>query len=214
MGEEITSKSDKERRRESVKLHLSNEQLMAVGHVTLRSAILDKMIALTADRIAFGLHKTLQKQYRKFSIPQKLSLIQDALAVDLPEHEGALAEFIGEIAVARSHRNQITHSIWRSTKHPETKRLVQLISPTHPERVVRRQVTAKSMMELANQMADLTFEMADWKMLINPHMRRSAASRGIQPPQGAPSKPPRVSQLDLDRKQQRLNRLRAAAPQD
>jgi len=173
------------------------------------------MIALTADRIAFGLHKTIQKQYRKFSTPQKLSLIQDDLVVDLPEYEGAIAEFIGEINVARSHRNQITHSIWRSTKHPETKTLVQLISPTHPEKVVRRQVTAKSMMELANQMADLTFEMADWKMLANQsHIRRSAASRGIQPPKGEPSKPPRVSQLDLERKQQRLNRLRAAASQD
>jgi hypothetical protein len=159
--------------------------------------------------------KTIQKQYRKFSTPQKLALIENALVADLPEHKNAIAEFIAEINTARSHRNDITHSIWRSTEHAETKTLVQLISPAHPEKVLRRHVTTKSMMELANQMADLTFEMADWKMLANQsHIRQSAASRGIQAPKGAPSKPPRVSQLDLDRKLQRLNRLHAAASHD
>jgi len=192
-----------------VKLRLSDEQLAALGHVTLRSAILDQMIELTADRVVHGLYKTIQKQYRKFSTPQKLALIENAL------HKNAIAEFIAEINTARSHRNDITHSIWRSTEHAETKTLVQLISPAHPEKVLRRHVTTKSMMELANQMADLTFEMADWKMLANQsHIRQSAASRGIQAPEGAPSKPPRVSQLDLDRKHQRLNRLHAAASHD
>ena len=54
---------------------------------------------------------------------------------------------------------------------------------------MRRQVNAqKHDVELANQMADLTFEMADWKMSASQsQMRRSAASRGIQPPKGATS---------------------------
>jgi hypothetical protein len=67
-------------------------------------------------------------------------------------------------------------------------------------------------MELADQMIDLTFEMADWKMLASQsHMRQSASSRGVALPGSAPFRPPRISQVDLDRKQQRLDRLRAAA---
>jgi len=197
LGNVIRNKSsDKERRRESVRLHLSDQQLVAVGHVTLRSAMLDKMIALTADRVARGLHRTLQKQYRNFSTPQKLSLIQDALVIDLPEHENAIAGFINEINVARSRRNEIAHSIWRSTEHAEVKRLVKLIGPTHPEKELRR-VTTSSMMKLADQLIDLTFEMSDWKMLASQsQMRRFAVASGVQPPKGPLPKPPRISHKD------------------
>jgi hypothetical protein len=68
-----------ERRRDSVKLHLLKEHLIAVGHVAVRAGMLDEMITLTAGQTIRQYPKTMREEAKKFSTPQKLKLIRDAL---------------------------------------------------------------------------------------------------------------------------------------
>ncbi len=193
--------SAKERRRESMKLHLLDEHLIAVGHVAVRAGMLDKMIEMTAEQVLLQYPKTIQKEGLKFSTPKKLQIVEDALVHELGDSKHAIAEFIREVSAARSERNDIIHKIWRSTEAVDTKELVDM-RRGEPEKPIRR-VTAKSMMALATRMIDHTFEMADWKMRSNQvRQRRFASSLGIRPPLPALPTPPRTSPRDLERRRQ------------
>ena len=201
-----------ERRRESVKLHLLDEHLIAVGHVALRAAMLDKMIELTGAQVARDYPKTLKNEALAFSTPKKLKLIKDALIKEIPENEYAISEFISEVEACRYERNDIMHKIWRTTEAAEVKELVDL-QLGEPEKSIRR-VTAKSMMDLATKMIDLTFELADWKMRSNlVRQRRFASSLGIRPPPPALPSPPRISAKDVKKTHERLARHRADSSQ-
>jgi hypothetical protein len=196
-----------EERRKSVRLHLEEEHLIAVGHVAIRAGMLDKMIEMTAEQIIIQLPKTLREEAFRLSTGKKLQLIKDALIDDMPESQCAIAEFISEISSARSERNDIIHRIWRSTEAADTKELVVLRRGA-PEKAIRR-VTAKSMMALATRMIDLTFEMADWKVRTTVvRQRRFGLSLGIRPVQAPPPSPPRTSPRDLERQRQRASRQR------
>ena len=197
----------REQRRESVKLHLQKEHLIAVGHVAIRASMLDKMIEMTAEQIIFQYPKTLREEALRFSTNKKLQLTRDDLIKDMPDSEHAIAEFISEVASARSERNDIIHRIWRSTEAVDTKELVEL-RRGEPEKTIRR-VSTKSMMALANRIIDLTFELADWKVRSTVvRQRRFGASIGIRPPNIAPPKPPRTSPRDLEKRTQRGIRQR------
>lgn len=197
-----------ERRRESVKLHLLDEHLIAVGHVAVRAAMLDKLIELTNAQVARDYPKTIKNEALMFSTPKKLKLIKDALIKDMPESEHAISEFISEVEACRYERNDIMHKIWRTTEAAEVRELVDL-QLGEPEKSIRR-VTAKGMMDLATKMIDLTFELADWKMRSNQtRQRRFAASRGIRPPPPALPTPPRTSAKDATKMHERLARHRA-----
>jgi hypothetical protein len=197
-----------ERRRDSVKLNLSDEHLVAIGHVAVRAAMLDKMIELTNGQVARDYPKTLKVEALGFSTPKKLKLIKDALTKDMSESEHAISEFISEISAARYERNDIMHRIWRTTEADEVKELVDL-QLGEPEKPIRR-VTAKSMRDLATKMIDLTFELADWKMRSNRiRQRRFASSHGIRPPPPALPSPPRTSAKDVTKMRERQARHRA-----
>ena len=90
-----------ERRRASVKLHLTDEHLVAIGHVAVRAAMLDKLIEMTTVQVARDYPKTMKDEALGFSTPKKIRLIRDALTRDMPESEHAIFEFFSEIDAAR-----------------------------------------------------------------------------------------------------------------
>jgi hypothetical protein len=179
-------------------LQLQQDHLIAVGHVAVRAALLDKMLELTASQIIHRYPPILRKEAERFSIPKKIELIRDSFSADMKEHKNAIAEFISEVFAAREERNDIIHRIWRVTDSAETLDLVE-VRHEQPERTVRR-VNAKGMLALADQMVDLAYELADWKMFCNAHLdyrlRRAAKrlSHKVQPPI-----PPRTSSRDKGR---------------
>lgn len=188
-----------QRRRESVKLHLLDKHLGAVGHVAVRAGMLDKMIEMTAEQVLMQYSKTIRKEGLRFPTPKKLQIIEEQLVEELGESKHAIAEFIGDVSAARAERNDIIHKIWRSTEAVDTKELVEL-RRGEPERSVRR-VTAESMMALATKMIDLTFEMADWKMRTNQvRQRRFAKLRGLRPGFPPLPPPPRTSPHDIEKR--------------
>lgn len=186
---------EKERRRDAVRLHLENDHLIAIGHVAARAAMLDMMIELAVETLSKSYPSTLRKKALELSIPQKLELFKEALIKDLPRHENAISEFISEVHSVRELRHKIIHGIWRRTESSEAKELLD-VRHWKPEKPAHR-VTAKSMLALANQMIDLSFEMGDWKILTtHAHWHRSIASHGIPSPLGALPNPPRRSSKD------------------
>jgi hypothetical protein len=157
--------------------------------------MLDRLIELTTERIVSGSPKRLQQAAARSSTPQKLEIIVDAMSKDMPETENAIAEFAGEIGEARKAQNDIMHKIWRRSDTEEARELVDL-RLGEPEQSVRR-VTPSSMMELANTMIDLTFELADWKMRHSQILqRRLARSAALRPGFPQLPDPPRVSVKD------------------
>jgi hypothetical protein len=186
--------TEQERRREGLKLHLLPEHLIAVGHVAVRSAILDLMIEVTAEFISLTFPPVVRQRISSISTPQKLTLIMETLSKGLPHNKHAIKEFVDEVTKARDERAAIMHRIWQSTDSDEIK---ELVDPRHWVKPTgARRVTAKSMMDLATAMVDLTLELADWKMLSTQSgIRRHAPSVG-GPKLGPLPKPPRRSKQD------------------
>jgi hypothetical protein len=192
---EISENERKERRRQAYKLHLQNEHLIAIGHVAVRAAMLDKLIELTAKQITKKYSELVRKEIDKFSQAQNIYLIKEALSSDLPQFQNAISEFVSEIFATRTERNDVMHRIWRQSENPETMVLVE-VSHSGPEKEVRR-VSAKSMRALADRILDLAIELGDWKMCSNSaNLNRSAARPGMHAPTIAPVIPPRSSPRD------------------
>lgn len=169
---------EKERRRKAFELHLLDDQLIAVGHVAIRSAMLDKLIDLTFAQIIRHYQPTLKAEAEKMPSPKRIRIIQDDLTRAMPESKHALADFFSEIFSARDERNDILHRMWRSTESPDVKALVE-ISHDAAE-LEKRRVTSQSMRGTANRLLDLAIELGDWKMRFNDaRLRQSAASPGI-----------------------------------
>jgi hypothetical protein len=161
----------------------------------VRAAMLDKLIDLTAKQITRNYSELVRKEIEKFSQPQNVYLIKEALLADLPQFQNAISEFISEIFATRTERNDVMHRIWRQSENPETMVLVE-VSHSDPEKEVRR-VSAKSMRALADRMLDLAIELGDWKMCANnAQLNRSATSPGMPVPTIAPLIPPRSSPKD------------------
>jgi hypothetical protein len=193
-GRIMTKAGYKERRREAFKLHLQDEHLIAIAHVAIRAAMLDKLIDATAAQITRQYPPIIRGALEEFTVPQNLKLIKEDLAERMPEYRHAIAEFISAVDSARYERNDIIHGIWRPTDTPDTHAIVEILDGAEKE---KRRVTAQSMMGLATRLLDLTLELADWKMCFNAMVHRLAASlpgipsRPIQPPN-----PPRRSLKD------------------
>jgi hypothetical protein len=169
--------------------------LIAIGHVAVHAAMLDKLIELTAKQITRRYSELVRKEVEKFSQAQNIYLIKEALLADLPQFQHAISEFVSEIFAARTERNDVMHRIWRQSENPETMVLVEM-SHRGPEREVRR-VSAKGMRLLADRILDLAIELGDWKMCAsNAQVNRSAASPGMPTPMIAPLLPPRSSPKD------------------
>lgn len=166
-----------------------------MGHVAVRAAMLDKLIALTAKQITRKYSELVRKKIDEFSQPQRILLIKETLLADLPQFQNAIAEFVSEIFANRTERNDVMHRIWRQSENPETMVLVE-VSHGAPEKEVRR-VSAKTMRALADRILDLAIELSDWKMCANnAQLNRSAASPGMPAPTIAPLIPPRTSPKD------------------
>ena len=195
----LSEKELKVQRREAFKLHLLPEHLIAIGHVAIRAAMLDKLIDMTAAQIIRHYPVTVQKHLEELTTPAQLDLIKDDLTKVMPDHKNAIAEFASEVKSARHERNDIIHGLWRATETPEIKAIVEITHDT-PEKEKRR-VTDKSMMRLASQLLDLAIELGDWKMAFNTaHHQQPASSPGMSPPPIWHATPPRRSERDPQRK--------------
>jgi hypothetical protein len=191
----LTEEQLKVQRRKAYELHLLPEHLMAIGHVAIRAAMLDKLIEMTAAQITRHYLPTVQKHLEELTTPAQLELIKDDLTRVMPDHKNAIAEFASEVKSARYERNDIIHGLWRATETPEIKAIVNITHNT-PEKEKRR-VTDKSMMRLANQLLDLAIELGDWKMAFNTaHPQQSASSPGMPQPPIWNATPPRRSARD------------------
>jgi hypothetical protein len=104
------------RQRELVKSHLKDEHLIAIGHVALRSTMLDTMIDFTVEAMSKSYPKVMREIALKWSVPL------------LPEHESAIGEFISEICMARKERADVIHRVWGTTDTDHEK---VLIDPRH-----------------------------------------------------------------------------------
>lgn len=197
----------RDRRRSLVKLHLSKEHLVAIGHVAVRSAVLDAQIETAFETMARAYPSTVKRRIDSLSHGQKLQVIKETLSHDLERHKHAITDFITEVAAARDERHAIIHSIWGKTDMQEAKTLLdyRVWRPTRPA----KRVTATSMMALATRMIDLGFELSDWVNLRTAvHYNRWPASRGTAFPTPLPAPPP-TSDLDY---QERLRRRGPPVP--
>ena len=188
-------KPSKEERRESYQLHVSPEHLEAIGQVAIRAAFLDELIELTSAQIIRRYTGVVQKHLDELTIPPKLNLIKDDLIQALPMFRHSISEFASEIHSARRERNDIIHGIWRPTKNEETKTIVKILKDGSEK--VRRRVTAKTMIRLANQLIDLAIELGDWKVCFNFFLAQQspASPDKHQRPSWMPQ-PPRLSEKD------------------
>jgi hypothetical protein len=183
---------EKERRREPFALHLHDDHLIAIGHVAVRSAMLDKLIDLTFQQIIRRYPEIVRGELEKLPSPKRINVIKEALIQEMPNDAAAISSYISEVFSARDERNDILHRMWRSTDTPEVKALVE-ISHDAPE-FEKRRVTAQSMRATANRLLDLAIELCDWKMRSNSvQLNRSASSPGMprqpswEPPAPRPS---------------------------
>jgi hypothetical protein len=177
----LGEKERKELRRRAFELHLQDDQLIAVGHVAIRSAMLDKLIDLTFEQIIRHYPETLRNELDRLSSPKRIKVIQDDLTKVMPGNKHAIHDFINEIFSVRDERNDILHRMWRSTESPEVKILVE-VSHDAPE-LEKRRVTAQSMRATADRLLDLAIELGDWKMAFNAALlRRSVAAPGTPAP--------------------------------
>lgn len=74
----LGEKERKELRRRAFELHLQDDQLIAVGHVAIGSAMLDKLIDLTFQQIIRHYPETLKNELDKLSSPKRLRLHSSA----------------------------------------------------------------------------------------------------------------------------------------
>jgi hypothetical protein len=205
----MTVPTDKESRRELVKLHLFDEQLIAIGHVAVRSAMLDNIIDFTVEAISKSYPKVMRDESLRFSVQKKLSLITQELVKLIPHHESAITEFISEVHAARKERNDMIHRMWGTTETDYKKILIDMrhwIKQRPP-----RRVTADKMMALATKMIDLVWELVDWKVLSDHlRLRQFGPMRGIKnPPLGPLPDPPRTSSKDAERREEKRRQQRS-----
>jgi len=191
----LTDKRRKELRRTAFELHLQEYQLVAVGHVAIRSAMLDNLIDLTFQQIIRRYPDTVRAELDRLSTPKRIKAIEDDLTTVMPANKHAIHEFVSEIFSARNERNDILHRMWRSTDTPEVKVLVE-VSHDAPE-LEKRRVTAQSMRATADRLLDLAIELGDWKMTYNNALiRRSVRAPGIPAPPVFQENAPRLSPKD------------------
>ena len=74
----LGEKERKELRRRAFELHLQDDQLIAVGHVAIGSAMLDKPIDLTFQQIIRHYPETLKNEPDKLSSPKRIKLHSSA----------------------------------------------------------------------------------------------------------------------------------------
>src|SRR5271155_3873784 len=115
----ITEKERKDAKREAFKLNLLPEHLVAIGHIAIRAAMLDKLIDMTAEQIIRRYPGTVRKHLDELSTPARLELIKEDLIRSIPELKNSVSEFTSEVSSARYERNDIIHGLWRSTDVPE-----------------------------------------------------------------------------------------------
>jgi hypothetical protein len=156
--------SKKELRRKAFELPLLDDHLIAIGHVAVRSAMLDKLIDLTFATIIQGHTKTIHAELKKLPSPKRITAIKEALIKELPEYSQGISDFISEIFSAREERNDILHRMWRSTDTPEIKALVERYHDK-PE-LEKRRVSPSSMIDTATRLLDLAMELGDWQMQV------------------------------------------------
>lgn len=77
----------RDRRRSLVKLHLSNKHLVAIGHVAVRSAVLDAQIETAFETMARAYPSTVKRRIDSLSHDQKLKVIKETLSHDLERHK-------------------------------------------------------------------------------------------------------------------------------
>src|SRR3974390_415966 len=70
----LGEKERKELRRRAFELHLQDDRLIAVGHVAIRSAMLDKLIDLTFQQIIQHYPETLRNELDKLSSPKRIKV--------------------------------------------------------------------------------------------------------------------------------------------
>lgn len=187
--------ANKQLRRKAFELPLEDEHLIAIGHVAVRSAMLDNLIDLTFAQIIQGQTSTVRAELEKLSSPNRIRAIKEELIKELPQYSKGISDFISEIFSARDERNDILHQTWRSTESPEMKALVKL-AHDKPE-VEKRRVTAGTMAETATRLLDLALELGDWKMQVYiAHANRGRASQSHPPIY----RPPAPRPPDTDRK--------------
>jgi hypothetical protein len=75
----LSENDRKEQRRHAFKLNLQDEHLIAIGHVAVRAAMLDKLIDLTAKQITRRYSELVRKEIEKFSQAQNIYLIKETL---------------------------------------------------------------------------------------------------------------------------------------
>jgi hypothetical protein len=189
------------RRRELVKSHLLDEHLIAIGHVAIRSSMLDTMIDFTVEALSKSYPKIMRDTSLNWPVRQKLDLIKQEITKLLPKHECAIAEFAGEIKAARNERADVMHRMWGTTDTDEEKMLIELRDWTKQKRPPKR-TTAAEMMTLANKMIDLMFELVDWTTLSDCVRLRQSVPPGINPSFGPLPDPPRTSSKDEDREKE------------
>lgn len=200
------------RRRELVKSHLSDEHLIAIGHVAIRSSMLDTIIDFTVKELSKSYPKIMRDTSLNWPVPQKLDLIKQEITKLLPKHECAIAEFVGEIKTARNERADVMHRVWGTTDTDKEKMLIELRDWKKQKRPPKR-TTAAEMMTLATKMIDLMFELVDWKTLSDHVRLRQSALPGANLSFGPLPDPPRTSSKDEEREDEirRQRRQRSGA---
>lgn len=163
--------SEKEKREEASKLHLSDAQLIAIGQVAVRSAELDMNIEATVSLLTKGIPALLVEQTNKFSTPKKLDLIEQYLSAELPAKTKEIREFISSVHNARAERDDVIHRFWIETESPETKELWAL--DKWPKFKQRRTVNTKWVRALADRLAAYVWTLSDW------HLEARAAASSI-----------------------------------
>jgi hypothetical protein len=203
-GNQMTDPQTVSHRRELVKSHLSDEHLIAIGNVAIRSAMLDTMIDFTVDALSKSYPKIMRDTSLRWSVPQKLELIKQEITKLLPKHECAIAEFVGEVKTAREERADVMHRSWGTTDTDDEKMLIEL-RDWKQQRPPKR-TTSAEMMALATKMIDLTWEFVDWTTLSAQVRLRQSALPGTK--FGPLPDPPRTSTKDTQREEERRQQRR------
>ena len=155
----MTSSKDQKRLNTS-KLHLSDEQLIAIGQVAVRSAELDMAIEATMALLCNMMPQLMIDKISKFSTPKKLDLIGAYFTLHLPKKTKELKEFISAVHGARGERDDVIHRMWLESDNPDIKELWMLAK--WPKFKHKRSVTAAWLRGLADRMDRFVWTMNDW----------------------------------------------------
>ena len=160
------------------------------------------MIEAWATTLINQLTETVRGRLSNLSTPQKLDLIGEALAKDLPHHKHAIADFVQDVRDARDERSAIIHRVWMPTNSQIEKELLDpklWAAPKSKKFAKGRKVTPTSMMQLIEHMIDLAFEFSDWRNCSEfAHRRKRGALLRIRDDLGPPPSPPRTSNKDYE----------------